>query len=180
MVNILVLASSLTATTAAAPDARVRTDEPRIRALVGTGLARSPTFRSLVTALNESDVIVYIQLKEIHAGLGGYLHDEVVARGMTRFLRVVIHPNAGDERLIAVIAHELQHAVEIARDPDVGRSKSFEAFFSQIGFRRDACILSCFETNEARTVEILVSREIRSVQMRRDISVTDGDRPTSP
>ena len=43
------------------PERRVRATDARLRSLLAEGLHRSRTFASLVTALNRSDVIVYIE-----------------------------------------------------------------------------------------------------------------------
>ena len=43
------------------PDRHVRTIDKRVQRLLGTGVRRSPTFAALMTSLNASDVIVYIE-----------------------------------------------------------------------------------------------------------------------
>jgi hypothetical protein len=120
---------------------------------------RSPTFRSLITKLNDSDVIVYLESRVTREGLGGYLLHRVAAHGAYRYLRVIVNPHGRDERLMAVIAHELQHAVEIARAPEVGRSETVQAFFARIGFE---CPGACHETIDAMNVEAAVSDEFRA------------------
>src|ERR1700741_1470986 len=44
-----------------APERRVRAPEARLQSLLAFGFQRSPTFASLLLALNKSDVIVYIE-----------------------------------------------------------------------------------------------------------------------
>ena len=44
-----------------APDRRVRAADARLHSLMAEGLNRSHTFASLVTALNRTDVIVYVE-----------------------------------------------------------------------------------------------------------------------
>ena len=44
-----------------APDRRVRATDARLHSFLAEGLNRSHTFASLVTALNRTDVIVYIE-----------------------------------------------------------------------------------------------------------------------
>ncbi len=139
----------------------VRTDEPQLRELIVKGMARSVTFASLVSALNESDVIVYIESRIVREGLGGYIPHRVVVAGVHRYVRLVINPIGRDERLMAVMAHEIQHAVEIARAPQVGRSETVEDLFERIGFRQ-GCPRSCHETIEAMDVERRVREELRA------------------
>ena len=44
-----------------APDRRVRVTDARLQSMLAEGLNRSKTFASLVTSLNRTDVIVYIE-----------------------------------------------------------------------------------------------------------------------
>jgi hypothetical protein len=140
----------------------VRTQEPRLRRLIQQGLARSPTLQSLITELNGSDVIVYIQWlnSTTRSYFGGYLMDRVVTAGGYRYLTVAVTPSLGDERLIAVIAHELQHAREVARSPDVGRAITVQQLFE-----RGETVLcgggNCFETRDALRIQEAVMRELR-------------------
>ena len=56
--------------------------------------------------------------------------------------------------MIGLIAHELQHALEVARAPEVGRSRDIEEFFRSIADQefRNA---RCFETSAAVKVQPL-------------------------
>jgi hypothetical protein len=110
--------------------------------------------------LNDSDVIVYVEAKVIRDWVGGYLVGRVIAKGEYRYLRIIISPRGTDERLIAVIAHELQHAIEIAAAPTVGRSQTVEEWLAANGFLA-GCHLGCYETMEAIHVQDIVRRELR-------------------
>ncbi len=64
-----------------APDRRVRATDARLRSLVAEGLHRSRTFAGLVTALNRSDVIVYIEsVMMLPKGTDGPPDDDAAAQ----------------------------------------------------------------------------------------------------
>jgi hypothetical protein len=146
---------------------RVRTTDRQLRALMATAIERSPKFRSLIEKLNDSDVIVYLEAKIIREWVGGYLVSRIVAEGEYRYLRIIVNPRGTDERLITVIAHELQHAIEIAATPAVGRSQTVEEWLAANGFLA-GCHLGCYETMEAINIQETVRRELRSSRTARD------------
>jgi hypothetical protein len=160
MLHILILAMALPVTMPDSPDRQVRSPEPRILALIDEGLSRSITFRRLVDTLNESDVIVYVVFKNIrtggaHESLGGYLDHQVVSAGDFRYVRLFVDKRGGAARLIGVIAHELQHAIEVAHSPAVRDSRTLQRVFDCV----DAC-----ETQEALDVQRMVTDELSRPQ----------------
>ena len=98
----------------------VRTGEPAVQALLDWGMTHSPTLTSLVETLNRSDLIVYVQQGTLPAGVGGVLLHRIVSRGGRRYVRILVSLRGARERLTGVIAHELQHAVELAQPPTSG------------------------------------------------------------
>jgi hypothetical protein len=98
----------------------VRSNEHYTIALIREGYERSSTFRELVALLQQTNVIVSIQPLPC---AGGRIRSCVVGVGGSRQERHVwikVDPqHTIENRLIATIAHELQHAVEIAERPDV-------------------------------------------------------------
>src|SRR5580765_7193432 len=116
MIGIMMLALVITSQNAA--ERHVRATEPRILALIDAGLSRSATFRRLVEALDASDVIVYIEPKLTRQDLGGFLSHQMIARGVFRYLRIAVKMQGAEGRLVPLLAHELQHAVEVAQSPD--------------------------------------------------------------
>jgi hypothetical protein len=142
-------------------DPHVRASDLRIRALMIEATDRSPTFRSLIAKLNDSDVIVYLVAGVTRDGLGGYLLNRILIQGPYRSLRLIVNPHGRDERVIAVIAHELQHALEVAQASEVGRSETVESLFGRIGLR-SGCPRDCYETTEAMNMERRVREELRA------------------
>jgi hypothetical protein len=140
----------------------VRTTEPEVQILLDKARDRSTTFRLLVAALNDSDVIVYIETSVTRADrLRGHLVNQIVVQGPHRYVRMRLNPNLAEEPKIGVIAHELQHALEIARAPEVGRSEDIDELFRRIGFTIGTLCGDCYETATAREVERTVRAELR-------------------
>jgi hypothetical protein len=167
MLQILVLGLGLSfAVQQNAPIQHVRSSEPWILALINAGLARSATFRQLVDTLNASNVIVYIESqvmrerRQIHReSLDAYLIHHVVDKGGYRYLRIGLGARGSNRRLIGVLAHELQHAVEIARAPEIRDDEKLENFFSRSSLPFD-CAGSCYETQEAKDIQRTVNEEL--------------------
>jgi len=139
----------------------IRSEERWIRNAIQRGITRSPTFRRLVTTLNQSDLIVYIVHRTIARDhLGAYTVHDVMVRGDYRYVRIVIARQAGDVLTLGVIAHELQHAIEIAEAPDVGRTTAVKEFFARIN-GGDCLAGQCYETTAALDVQKIVMNELQ-------------------
>lgn len=161
MLRAIFLTLSLPLSTEQSANRHVRTTEPEVQALLDDATVRSATFRSLVAALNDSDVIVYIETSVRQAArLRGHTVHRIVTEGPHRYVRVRLNPNGAEEQRIGVIAHELQHALEIARAPDVGRSKTVQQLLSRIGFTFGTRCSYCYETVEAMNIERTVREEL--------------------
>jgi len=162
MVTILMLAMAITAQNSTV--GHVRTTEPRILALIETGLSRSATFRRLVETLNESDVIVYVEQKLGRDEFGGYLDHNITNTGAFRYVRLKIETKGQDIRLISVLAHELQHAVEVAASPDARDAVSMARAFGRLGTTSQCGNADCFETRAAIHVEDIVGAELKAAR----------------
>ena len=135
----------------------VRAADPRAEAAVAFGMERSPTFRSLVEAIQHSDLIVYITARfTMAAPIDGEIHFLTMA-GEHRFLHVIVRGELSPWDRCAIIAHELQHAQEIADAPAVRDGATMDALYHQIGF---AAGVDRHETDAARSVAIQVMREM--------------------
>lgn len=143
-------------------------DSPHVRlvdrALVRpfeTGLTRSPTLRRLVAAVEAAPVLVFVQCNpSLSSGIGARL--QLVTTVQTvRYVRIEINCSLPDRRQVALLAHELQHAVEISARPDVTDSDSMESYYEDIGFqtRNDGRHL-WYETATAIATEAQVADEL--------------------
>ena len=113
------------------PRRPIRSTDRRLRSLLEEGLRISPTLRALVARLHTSDVVVYLQCDgaggpdgrlTFVSSVGGFRY--VVVR-MGRFARM---------QQIAMMAHELQHAVEVAETPTIVDGASLVSAYQRIGY----------------------------------------------
>lgn len=135
----------------------VRATDARAGAAIAYGIARSPTFRSLVDAIQRSDLIVYVSARfEMAVPLDGEIHF-LTSAGDHRYLRVLIRGELSPWDRCAMIAHELQHAKEIAESPTVRDTTTMDALYHQIGF---GIGVDRHETDAARAVAARVMQEL--------------------
>src|SRR5262245_43495295 len=115
----------------AEPPVRVRSEDGRVRLAVERGLQMSDTFRSLVLEIESSDVIVYIEDRRCEGP--GYNACIFVAGSSagTRYLRIALDAKQSMPHLLPSLAHELQHAVEIARAQEVIDSATLRSFYER-------------------------------------------------
>lgn len=139
------------------PYAHVRAMQKDAADIVAQGMAQSPTFRRLVNQLERSDVIVYVDLRpDMRDSIGGSLR--FLAKSAThRFLRVQL--NRADAPLwrVALLGHELQHAVEVAEAGDVGTSEDLRALYHRIGVRTGP---DAYDSTAARDAGYTVRNEL--------------------
>jgi hypothetical protein len=140
----------------------VRTTDPKILSLIDAGSSGSATFRGLISMLNASDVIVYIEPKVTRTALGGYLGHNIVVRAEYRYLHIAVGISGSQRRLVSLLAHELQHAVEVARTPDARDAESLERLFSRLAIKFGCAGTSCSETQAAKDVEYIVGEELKA------------------
>jgi hypothetical protein len=115
------------------PTRHIRSAFPYVNSLLKDGFYRSPTFARLVTRLERSDLIVYVQLMpQMPAGIEGRLVMLPRAHG-TRYVRIQIGIQGSLTDAIALLGHELQHATELADAPDVIDIGGFVALYERIG-----------------------------------------------
>ena len=141
-----------------APERRVRAADARLAEILKDGVARSPTFAGLMTALNRSDVIVYIErLLTMPRDTMGRLTIVPVKSG-TRYLRIQIRPELTRNEAIALIGHEMQHALEVARATDVRDASGLIQLYERIGHSSGA--EHAYDTNAAQDTGRQVKREL--------------------
>ena len=120
----------------ASPTRHVRAVDKRVSAAIAEGLRRSGTFTQLVLALDRSDVIVYVETgRKLPATVAGRLL--LVARPEgPRYLRIQVTEGPHPHDLIALVAHELRHALEVAESADVRDDRTLIALYEKIGHIR--------------------------------------------
>jgi hypothetical protein len=137
--------------------ARIRPMQKEGARLLADGLAQSPTFRRLVDRLEDSNVIVYVELRpDMPLHRGGALR--FLARSQTdSFLKINLNRAFTGRTLIALLGHELQHAVEVADAGGIASAEGLRALYQRLGQRTG---LDQFDTFAARKVGYIVRQEL--------------------
>jgi hypothetical protein len=121
-------------TAAAAQTANVRIVDRELNTLFEVGLAQSPTLDALVTEVNAAPILVFADCNmQMPSRIGGHLN-LLTSVGQTRYVRVSVDCALASRQQIALLAHEIQHALEIAGRPDVLDEDDMESLYEQIGF----------------------------------------------
>lgn len=156
----------LTSATFAAPrdgGPRIRPQDTRIRQVLEAGAARSTTFKALVDRIEASNVIVYVAISPLlRSSLSGSL-TWMTQAGEYRYVRASISPEMLFDQMIATVAHELQHAVEVIGDETVKDERSLVALYKRIGHENQSAAPSGWETVAAQETGWQVRRELVSV-----------------
>jgi hypothetical protein len=87
----------------------------------------------------------------------------VTSTASVRFVRIGLRTALPPYDLIPLIAHELQHAIEIADCPDARDDGGVRRLFQRIGHQHGT---DKFETEAAGDIERLVRQEIRDSRIR--------------
>ena len=144
---------------AAVPD-HIRTTSCDMMHAIEVGMSSSPTFRRLVERVAALHGIVYLTAKQVvqvqtHRVIDGTLQHRVTVAGSYRLLFATVTPYSG-LRPIPIIAHELQHSIEVLESNATSESE-IDRLFERIGVRTAA---STFETVAALDVQGAVAREL--------------------
>ncbi len=140
----------------------VRAGRTRLGPILDVGRRLSRTLRRLVAEIESSDVIVHVYgvARSSRYSAGGLQF--VQSAGGFRYLRVLVDPRLSPANLIALLAHELQHVAEVARDPAVVDQATFARLYERIGDTGcRAGSAACYETVAARLVGQRVLDEVR-------------------
>src|SRR5262245_15091545 len=150
----------LTAPTEAAEFEHVRTELRSIRTLLRRGYERSSTFRTLVDEIDSRPGIVYVATAiRLSRNMDGALLHTVGGSPEVPILRVLIRTGIAGDYAVGILAHELQHVVEVLRSRSAGGGTDLAAVFAELD---DHSGDSKFETAEARTIAARVLDELRA------------------
>ena len=144
---------------AANPNARVRALQPRVEKLIAAGIERSPSFRRLVHRLEQSDVIVYIDARyDLRVGVGASMRF-LATSASDRFVKIQLDAHYNSHVLVALLGHELQHAVEVADNRAIKSADDLRVFYRETGLRTGP---DSFDSQAAREMGYLVRAELLS------------------
>src|SRR5262245_30520108 len=145
-------------------EVRLRPQDPRLELVLNEGSARSVTFKALVDRIERSNVIVYVALNpNMKSSLSGML-TWMTRAGDYRYVRASISTDLPFDQMIATVAHELQHAVEVVDDPSVIDEKSLVGLYRRIGHQNSAAAPARWETQAAQDAGYRVRKELVEAQ----------------
>jgi hypothetical protein len=138
---------------------RVRSSDATIATLIDQAALRSLTFRKLLSLIQASDGMVYVEPGRCGHGTHACLMVWMQASGSTRFLRVIVNRRRGlsDQDFLSSIGHELQHSVEALSEPGTMDSLGLFNFFSRTALHEGN---DRFETIEAIKAGDAVRQEL--------------------
>ena len=152
---------------AAAAMPHLRPESADARELLRDASAHSSTVRALVDRLERSDVVVYIRFTRFaDTALEG--RASFLARaGGVRYVVIELACARMRTPRMAILAHELQHAVEIADAASIVGTRTLAEHYLRIGVRlTDAFHHETFETQTALDIAAQVRREILATPVR--------------
>lgn len=153
------------------PTHGVRSTDALISDLVAEGYAQSAAFRRLVETIAESDGIVYVVPGECPMrGMRGCLLHTLHNASSARYLWILIESAGPPAEVIATLAHELQHAVEVLQAPSVRSGRGMRRFYSSResgsgGFQRGGNSRA-YETAAAIRIAATVRSELAAARER--------------
>ncbi len=157
MLALLLVAAPADKPTTAVPG-RVRAAANAVSLLQRTA-AGSATVRELMARLEATDVIVYVELTG-SPQIGSARTKLVTSTPAARFLRIGISTRMAPLDMSALIAHELQHAVEIAERDDVRDDEGVRRLYARIGHQHG---VDRYETDAAAQAERRARSELRRI-----------------
>ena len=147
---------------------QVRSEDPIIAAALTEGLRRSEVIRRLVDVIDASNVIVYLARGDCPRPAMACV---MMAGGGpdVRYVRINFRLPIGlgkpggwhKDELSVAIAHELQHAAEIAASPDIVDGATLQAAYIRRGLDRGGRHLdtdAAIQAGDARRAELLRGR----------------------
>src|SRR4051812_21893864 len=134
----------------------IRPEDAAIRELLARGVQRSGTFRDLIARRATSDVVAYVRFSPCVGPFPACLVWASPGGAPRRILIKVDRFGGSEDTLTGLLAHELQHASEVAAVPGIIDAASFQRVFGQRGWKGS----DGFETAEAQDVTRKVLREL--------------------
>ncbi len=139
---------------------RIRSTDSRVASALRSGLERSSVLRGLVDTIESNDVVVYTGVDQRMADeLSGRLTFMGVGGGY-RYVRVSVHPELKPSLMIAALAHELQHVVEVVEHPEVTSEAALTSLYKRIGHSNMASGRIGWETDAAHDIGLVVQHEL--------------------
>jgi hypothetical protein len=143
----------------------VRSAESRIRGLVSDGYAQSPTFKTLVDAVDDLACVVYVSsIAKLSQGMRGALLHWPAANPKMPVLRVLLKANLARDEAIAVMGHELQHVIEAVSSDRAADRFDVTAAFDRLAPSSQRGGIHKFDTDEAIRITVTVLDELNGAR----------------
>lgn len=143
---------------------RLRPLSDRSERLLTVARELSPTIDAMLARVEASDIIMQLDMR-LDFDVPYAVTRLVTATPDFRYVRVSINPRLSPLRRLELLAHELQHVLEIAADMSVRTQDGMRDHFMRIGrLERHS---GSFETEAAVKVESVVRAEIGKWESRR-------------
>jgi hypothetical protein len=143
-------------------DPHVRSSEQELLEALADGARVSPTLRQLVDRIEASDVVVYLTFDRSPSPATSGHPSLISAVPGRRYLRVSIDRRLAGCKRVAILGHELHHAVEIADAPSVTDDTALAALYRRIGFTSAHPHQECFESVGAMLAGRSVEKELQA------------------
>jgi hypothetical protein len=146
------------------PFPHIRAADPQMRALVDDALDSSAIVRTLVARITSSNVVVFVACEHNPAVKASGRLNFMTSAGGLRYLVIRLKPTRRSVA-IAMLAHELQHAAEIAETPSIVDDESLAREYERIGYRSHAAHGGvAFDTKAAVDIGRRVAEELTAVK----------------
>jgi hypothetical protein len=144
-------------------ESRLRTVERHSYALLSEALRCSSTVQDLAAKIEHSDLLIFLDISP-EPGVWRGATNLMSVGTSPRVLRVKVNARLELTERIAVLGHELQHAWEVAAEPDVKDTLAMRRLLERIGFRISPSD-DHYETHAAQQIERAVRDEVRRVRV---------------
>ena len=166
--TLLLFAPGVTFASDDRPDSsfrNLRISDTAITSAVSTCDSYSLTCHQLIDEIESSSTVVFLTRGECLPGRRGSCLRFVAASPYARYLQIILDRTLSGLSLLKVAAHELQHAVEVVRAPQVVDRPSFRLLYQRIGFfLYGSGMRDDYETEEAQRIASVVSKEVNRSQ----------------
>ena|SRR5688572_27971511 len=161
LILVVLLAVLLPRVSFAQTTPRLRVLDSILRSTFEHGIAQSPTLRELVAKIDLTSVLVFVDCElQMPERIGAQLNFVTTVNGV-RYVRVTIGCALAPRRQVALLAHELQHALEIGERPDITDVDTMESFYDGTGFQSfENGTHKGFETDAALAIQQRVEEEM--------------------
>jgi hypothetical protein len=160
--------------------AALGTSDTMLVGMLEKGARLSAQFRELFERIERSDLIVLVDCGGITGAQGRLVF--VTAVREWRYLHVRVRCQGPDLRLIALLAHELRHVVEIADAPFVRSARELARHYQEIGYEvvRGRGIRRSFETYAAQQAAERTRKQLAKAFQVVEAQATGGQGPIMP